>query len=88
MDEELCVENSKIIRCWDKLPRIGCKVGTYVVKKKTKEYSELNTLEVQHSHEVVLPSKLSWIQRERYITVAARNLIQTLNVFGVPPSQL
>lgn len=83
----MCVENSKGTRCWVKLPRIGCKVRTYVVKKRKKDYSDLTTLEVQHNHEVVSPSKLSWIQRERHITAATRNQKKTLNVFGVRPSQ-
>ena len=86
-DEELCVGNSMGTRRRDKLPRSGCKVRMYVIKGKKTDYWELTTLELQHNHDVVSPSKMCLIQRERHVTAAARNLIKTLNVSGVRPSQ-
>ena len=87
VDDEVCVDTSKGTRRRDKLPRSGCKVRMFVVKKKKKDYWELTTLELEHNHDLVSPSKMSLIQRERHVTSATRNLIKTLNVSGIRPSQ-
>ena len=76
-DEELCVGNSMGTRRRDKLPRSGCKVRMYVIKGKKTDYWELTTLELQHNHDVVSPSKMCLIQRERHVSAATRNLIKT-----------
>ncbi|WOG87868.1 hypothetical protein DCAR_0207100 [Daucus carota subsp. sativus] len=87
VDEEVCVGSSKGTRRRDKLPRSGCKVRMFVVKKKKKDYWELTTVELEHNHDLVSPSKMTLIQRERHVTSAARNLINVLNVSGIRPSQ-
>nr|XP_017229027.1 PREDICTED: protein FAR1-RELATED SEQUENCE 5-like [Daucus carota subsp. sativus] len=87
LDEEVCVGSSKGTRRRDKLPRSGCKVRMFVVKKKKKDYWELTTVELEHNHDLVSPSKMTLIQRERHVTSAARNLINVLNVSGIRPSQ-
>nr|XP_017250780.1 PREDICTED: protein FAR1-RELATED SEQUENCE 5-like [Daucus carota subsp. sativus] len=87
VDQEVCIGSSKGTRRRDKLPRSGCKVRMFVVKKKKKDYWELTTLELEHNHDLVSPSKMSLIQRERHVTSATRNLIKTLNVSGIRPSQ-
>nr|XP_017239389.1 PREDICTED: protein FAR1-RELATED SEQUENCE 5-like [Daucus carota subsp. sativus] len=71
----------------DVLPRSGCKVRMYVVNKKKSTHWEITSLELEHNHEVVTPSKMSLIRRERHVTAAQRNLIKTLHASGVPPRQ-
>ncbi|WOH10397.1 hypothetical protein DCAR_0729866 [Daucus carota subsp. sativus] len=59
----------------------------YVVNKKKSTHWEITSLELEHNHEVVTPSKMSLIRRERHVTAAQRNLIKTLHASGVPPRQ-
>ena len=51
----------------DVLPRSGCKVRMYVVNKKKSTHWEITSLELEHNHEVVTPSKMSLIRRERHV---------------------
>ena len=71
----------------DVLPRSGCKVRMFVVNKKKSSHWEITSLELEHNHEVVTPSKMTLIRRERHVSAAQRNLIKTLHVSGVPPRQ-
>ena len=85
MDEELCVGSYKGTRCRDKIPRSDCKIRMSVIKKNNWE---LTTLEFEHNHEVVTPSKINLIQCERHVRLAARNVIKILNILDTDPSQI
>ncbi|XP_063936929.1 protein FAR1-RELATED SEQUENCE 5-like [Daucus carota subsp. sativus] len=89
-DEEILigsVGSVKSKRRRDVLPRSGCKVRMYVVNKKKTSHWEITSLELEHNHEVVTPSKMSLIRRERHVSAAQGNLIKTLHVSGFPPRQ-
>ena len=79
--------SSKGKRRRDIIPRSGCRVCMYVVKKRKTSYWEITTLELEHNHELVTPTKMQLIQRERHVTTAARNILKTLHMSGVPPRQ-
>lgn len=68
----------------DVLPRSGCKVRMYLVNKKKTSHWEITGLELEHNHQVVTPSKMSLIRRERRVTAAQKNLIKSLHVSGCP----
>ena len=86
-DEEVSLGSSKGKRRRDIIPRSGCRVCMYIVKKRKTSYWEITTLELEHNHELVTPTKMQLIQRERHVTTAARNILKTLHMSGVPPRQ-
>lgn len=63
------------------IARLGC-----LLSKKNNW--ELITLEFEHNHEVVTPSKINLIQCERHVRLAARNVIKILNILDTDPSQI
>ncbi|KAL8117589.1 hypothetical protein AgCh_015463 [Apium graveolens] len=89
-DEEVLigsVDSEKKKRRRDKLPRSGCKFRIYVINRRNTRYWEITSLELNHNHDVVLPSKINLIKRERHVTAAQKNLIKSLHVSGIAPRQ-
>ncbi|XP_074376745.1 protein FAR1-RELATED SEQUENCE 5-like [Apium graveolens] len=89
-DEEVLigsVGSEKKNRRRDKLPRRGCKFRIYVINRRNTRHWEITSLELNHNHEVVSPSKMNLIKRERHVTAAQKNLIKSLHVSGIEPRQ-
>ncbi|XP_074347011.1 protein FAR1-RELATED SEQUENCE 5-like [Apium graveolens] len=89
-DEEVLigsVGSEKKKRRRDKLPRSGCKFRIYVINRRNTRHWEITSLELNHNHDVVSPSKMNLIKRERHVTAAQKNLIKSLHVSGIAPRQ-
>ncbi|XP_074328313.1 protein FAR1-RELATED SEQUENCE 5-like [Apium graveolens] len=89
-DEEVLigsVDSEKKKRRRDKLPRSGCKFRIYVINRRNTRHWEITSLELNHNHDVVSPSKMNLIKRERHITAAQKNLIKSFHVSGIAPKQ-
>ena len=89
-DEEILIGSLGSVkgkRRRDVLPRSGCKVRMYLVNKKKTSHWEITGLELEHNHQVVTPSKMSLIRREKRVSAAQKNLIKSLHVSGVQPRQ-
>ncbi|XP_074346426.1 protein FAR1-RELATED SEQUENCE 5-like [Apium graveolens] len=89
-DEEVLigsVGSEKKKRRRDKLPRSGCKFRIYVINRRNTRHWEIKSLELNHNHNVVSPSKINLIKRERHVTATQKNLIKSLHVSGIAPRQ-
>ncbi|XP_074336721.1 protein FAR1-RELATED SEQUENCE 5-like [Apium graveolens] len=89
-DEEFfigSIGSEKKKRHRDKLPRSGCKFRIYVINRRDTRHWEITSLELNHNHDVVSPSKMNLIKRERHVTAAQKNLIKSLHVSGIAPRQ-
>ncbi|KAL8126913.1 hypothetical protein AgCh_014003 [Apium graveolens] len=66
-DEEVLigsVGSEKKKRRRDKLPRSGCKFRIYVINRRNTRHWEITSLELNHNHDIVSPSKMNLIKRE------------------------
>ncbi|XP_074327058.1 protein FAR1-RELATED SEQUENCE 5-like [Apium graveolens] len=81
------VGSEKKKRRRDKLPRSGCKFRIYVINRRNTKHWERTSLELNHNHNVVSPSKMNLIKRERHVTAAQKNLIKSLHVSVIAPRQ-
>ncbi|KAL8109782.1 hypothetical protein AgCh_025756 [Apium graveolens] len=89
-DEEVLigsVGSEKKKRRRDKLPRSGCKFRIYVINRRNTRHWEITSLELNHNHDVVSPSKMNLIKKERHVTAGQKNLIKNLHVSGIAPRQ-
>lgn len=65
-----------------------CKARIYVVHNKKEDNWRISTVELEHNHHLVTPTKVDLIETHRNITPVARNLIDTLNKSGIGPSKM
>ncbi|XP_074351968.1 protein FAR1-RELATED SEQUENCE 5-like [Apium graveolens] len=63
-------------------------IRAYALKngRNTSQW-EITSLELNHNHDVVSPSKMSLIKRERHVTAAQKNLIKSFYISGIVPRQ-
>ncbi|KAK1385381.1 hypothetical protein POM88_023116 [Heracleum sosnowskyi] len=70
------------------LPKSDCKVRMYVNYRKKVSLWEITTLELNHNHGVVTPSKMNLLQREKRVNTATKSLIKTLYGSGIRNCQV
>ena len=80
--------NDKIRRQRDAIGRTLCKARMFVVHNKKEGNWRISTIELDHNHHLVTPTKVDLIETYRNITPVARQLIDTLNKAGIGPSRM
>ena len=66
--------------------RVGCKA--MIGLKKIEDTWVVCKFVEDHNHELLTPKSTSMLRGHRMITNAQRNLIDTLNETGIPPSKI
>ncbi|KAL8155314.1 hypothetical protein AgCh_000625 [Apium graveolens] len=81
------VGSEKKKRRRDKPPRSGCKFRIYVINRRNTRHWEITSLELNHNHDIVWPSKMNLIKRDRHVTAAQKNLIKSFHISDIAPRQ-